>query len=121
MAGCGTFFGPTTNTRDSDITVASYYFGQYHPNDPRNMKVRGGEWSEWELIKAAKPRFPGHQQPKVPLWGYEDESDPNVMAKKIDAAVCVIGARMVRRLLLASPEWETRGARQRTGKVWGFS
>jgi len=74
------------NKRASNITVASYYFGQYHPSDPRNMKVRGGAWSEWELIKAAKPRFPGHQQPKVPLWGYEDESDPNVMAKKIDAA-----------------------------------
>ena len=70
----------------SRITVASYYFGQYHPNDPRNLKERGGPWSEWELIKAAKPRFPGHQQPKVPLWGYEDESDPLVMAKKIDAA-----------------------------------
>ena len=37
-------------------------------------------------MKAAQPRFPGHQQPKVPLWGYVDESDPAVMAKKIDAA-----------------------------------
>ena len=41
---------------------------------------------EWELVKAAKPRFPGHQQPKVPLWGYTDESDPKVMAQKIAAA-----------------------------------
>ena len=24
--------------------------------------------------------------PKVPLWGYQDESNPDVMAKKIDAA-----------------------------------
>ncbi len=68
------------------ITVASYYFGQYHPNDPRNEKVRGKGWSEWELIKAARPRFPGHQQPKVPLWGYQDESDPRVMETKIAAA-----------------------------------
>jgi len=68
------------------ITVASYYFGQYHPNDPRNEKTKGKGWSEWELVKAAKPRFPGHQQPKVPLWGYEDESDPQVMARKIAAA-----------------------------------
>jgi hypothetical protein len=28
--------------------------------------------------------------------------------KKIDAAVCVIGARMVRRIVLASPEWQKR-------------
>jgi hypothetical protein len=70
----------------SAITVASYYFGQYHPNDPRNLKERGSEWSEWELVKAARPRFPGHQQPKVPLWGYQDESDPRVMAQKIATA-----------------------------------
>lgn len=74
------------NTTNARITVASYYFGQYHPNDPRNEKTRGKGWSEWELIKAAKPRFPGHQQPKVPLWGYQDESDPQVMAQKIAAA-----------------------------------
>ena len=42
--------------------------------------------SEWELVKAAKPRFPGHHQPNVPLWGYTDESDPKAMAQKIDAA-----------------------------------
>ena len=68
------------------ITVASYYFGNYHPGDPRNEKNKGKGWAEWELVRAAKPRFPGHQQPKVPLWGYEDESDPKVMEKKIDAA-----------------------------------
>ncbi|MFH0944497.1 MAG: glycoside hydrolase family 99-like domain-containing protein [Planctomycetota bacterium] len=68
------------------ITVASYYFGNYHPGDARNEKRKGKDWSEWELVKSAKPRFPGHAQPKVPLWGYEDESDPRVMAKKIDAA-----------------------------------
>jgi hypothetical protein len=37
-------------------------------------------------VKRAEPRFPGHQQPKKPLWGYEDESDPKVFARKIDAA-----------------------------------
>lgn len=68
------------------VTVASYYFGNYHPGDPRNEAAKGHGWSEWELVKSAKPRFPGHQQPKIPLWGYTDESDPKVMAKKIDAA-----------------------------------
>ena len=66
--------------------MASYYFGNYHPGDPRNEKSKGKGWSEWELVKAAKPRFPGHHQPNVPLWGYTDESDPKVMAQKIDAA-----------------------------------
>jgi ketosteroid isomerase-like protein len=68
------------------IDVAVYYFGNFHPGDPRNARSKGEGWSEWELVKAARPRFPGHQQPKVPLWGYGDESDPAVMARKIDAA-----------------------------------
>ncbi len=66
--------------------VAVYYFPNYHPGDPRNTRMKGESWSEWELVKAARPRFPGHAQPKVPLWGYADESDPAVMARKIDAA-----------------------------------
>lgn len=68
------------------IIVASYYFGNYHPGDARNTKIKGKDWSEWELVKAAKPRFPGHQQPNVPLWGYTDESNPKAMEQKIAAA-----------------------------------
>ncbi|HZI31316.1 MAG TPA: glycoside hydrolase family 99-like domain-containing protein, partial [Candidatus Binatia bacterium] len=75
--------GATTNR---PITVVSYYFGNYHPGDPRNVKTKGPDWSEWELVKNARPRFPGHYQPHVPLWGYQDESDPTVMANKINAA-----------------------------------
>lgn len=71
---------------NDQVTVASYYFGNYHPNDPRNEKQFGRPWTEWELVKSAKPRFPGHRQPNLPLWGFTDESDPNVMAQKIDAA-----------------------------------
>jgi hypothetical protein len=68
------------------ITVAAYYFPNYHTDDPRNVKQKGAGWAEWELVKAAKPRFEGHQQPKVPLWGYTDEKDPKVMEQKIKAA-----------------------------------
>jgi hypothetical protein len=68
------------------FTIASYYFPNYHPGDPRNEARRGKGWCEWELVKSAKPRFPGHQQPNLPAWGTEDESDPAVMARKIDAA-----------------------------------
>ncbi|MCP4397223.1 MAG: hypothetical protein GY801_07985 [bacterium] len=65
--------------------VAVYYFPNYH-RDPQNEQWHGSGWTEWELVKRATPRFPGHQQPKEPLWGYEDESHPDVMAKKIQAA-----------------------------------
>lgn len=69
-----------------DYTVVSFYFPNYHP-DARNQARKGKGWTEWELVKNAKPKFPGHKQPKVPMWGYTDESDPNMMAQKIDAAV----------------------------------
>ncbi|MBE2238955.1 MAG: glycoside hydrolase family 99-like domain-containing protein [Caldilineaceae bacterium] len=66
-------------------TVACYYFPNYHA-DPRNATTHGPGWTEWELVKRAEPRFAGHRQPRAPVWGYEDEADPAVMARKIDAA-----------------------------------
>jgi hypothetical protein len=65
--------------------IATYYFPNYH-RDSRNEARLGPGWTEWELLKRATPRFAGHQQPKVPLWGYEDEADPAVFARKIDVA-----------------------------------
>ena len=78
--------GSKTNSRSDKITVAAYYFPNYHTDDARNIQNKGAGWSEWELVKAAQPRFPGHDQPKVPLWGYTDEKDPKVMEQKIKAA-----------------------------------
>lgn len=69
----------------NEYELGVYYFPEYHP-DPRNDEWRGEGWTEWELVRRAESRFPGHDQPKVPAWGYEDESDPEVMAKKIEAA-----------------------------------
>ena len=79
-------FGHDAEAPASKCQVACYYFPNYHLGDARNEKNKGKGWNEWELIKAAKPRFPNHDQPKKPLWGYTDESDPKVMAQKIDAA-----------------------------------
>jgi len=71
--------------KQKKIEVAAYYFPNYH-EDVRNRHWHGKGWTEWELVRRAEPRFPGHQQPKLPLWGFEDEADPQVMARKIDAA-----------------------------------
>jgi hypothetical protein len=65
--------------------VAVYYFPDYHV-DTTNEKWHGKGWTEWELMKTAKPRFKGHLQPKIPLWGYFDESDPVWAAKEIGLA-----------------------------------
>lgn len=68
-----------------DVNIAAYYFPNYHV-DPRNEKWHGEGWTEWELMKQAGPRFAGHQQPRVPLRGFEDEADPVVMEDKITLA-----------------------------------
>ncbi len=65
--------------------VVVYYFPNYH-HDKQNELVHGAGWNEWELVRHALPRFPGHRQPRIPLWGYEDEADPSVMARKIETA-----------------------------------
>jgi len=82
MTACN--FGKKNKLKD-DITVACYYFPNYHP-DKRNAEFKGEGWTEWELVKDAVPRFEGHYQPNEPLWGYTDESDPVQMAQKIEAA-----------------------------------
>jgi hypothetical protein len=87
---------PACNSRKSVktvqdmITVASYYFPNYHIRDMNHLPLSRQAFlesqSEWELVRGAKPRFEGHQQPLFPAWGYTDEKDPSVMAMKIDAA-----------------------------------
>lgn len=70
---------------EKEYEVAVYYFPNYHP-DSINVKWHGKGWTEWEVVKAAKPRFPGHEQPKVPSWGYFNEANPKWAAKEIDLA-----------------------------------
>jgi len=44
--------------------------------EPDVFGSHGPDWTEWELVRHATPRFPGHLQPKVPLWGELDTSLP---------------------------------------------
>lgn len=68
-----------------EYDVAAYYFPGFHV-EPRNEAYLGAGYTEWSLIKATKPGFDGHFQPRVPAWGYQDEALPAEMEKKIDAA-----------------------------------
>ncbi len=70
-----------------EYDIAAYYWPAYHP-EPRwqELGVFNDGKGEWQNVYEAKARFEGHDQPKVPLWGYDDESDPPAMAKRIDAA-----------------------------------
>ena len=68
------------------LDIGCYYFPNYHTGDPRNEKVHGPGWNEWELVKSATPRFPGHHQPNLPLRGFLDERLPEVMTENINLA-----------------------------------
>lgn len=51
-----------------DITVAAFVYDPWTP-EPAVFSQHGPDWTEWELVRRAEPRFPGHIQPKVPVWG----------------------------------------------------
>jgi len=72
----------------AEYDVAAYVWPAYQ-NEPRWAELgifKDGK-GEWQNVYEARPKWEGHNQPLVPLWGYEDESDPKVVEKKIDAAV----------------------------------
>ena len=74
-------------TAAAEYDVAAYVWPAYQP-DPRwsEFGVFGAGKGEWQNVWEAVPKWKGHRQPLVPLWGYENEADPKVVEKKIDAA-----------------------------------
>ena len=77
--------GDTPAAPRSDFTVAVINYPGFHPT-PFMESWHGFGWSEWDLVRRCRPRFPGHRQPLEPLWGPYDESDPAWAAKETDAA-----------------------------------
>lgn len=67
-------------------TVAAYVWPSCHHDERFGDILWPDGEGEWEVIKKGNPRFEGHYQPKIPLWGYEHDNDPKVMEKWIDAA-----------------------------------
>jgi hypothetical protein len=65
--------------------IAAYFWPAYH-DEPRWRRFMPDGEGEWQTIRQAQPKFDGHRQPRVPVWGHEMDDDPAVMAKKIDAA-----------------------------------
>ncbi len=85
------FFLSCTRQKQSEsdkdeLYVAAYVWPSCHYEE-RNAEILWPEGiGEWEIIQKGTPRFEGHYQPKVPLWGYEMDDDPRVMEKWIDLA-----------------------------------
>ena len=66
--------------------VAAYIWPAYTGNDPRSRIFWPEGNGEWETVRKAAAKFPGHTWPRRPLWGYCNEADPYVMEMQINAA-----------------------------------
>lgn len=77
--------GASEETGKKRPEVVVIYYPHWHNYD-HGSSWKGEGWTEWEGVKAAVSRFPGHHQPLKPCWGYFDESDPKWTAREIDLA-----------------------------------
>ena len=73
---------PNTKSRPE---ITAIYCPLWHNYDHASS-WKGEGWCEWELVKAAPPRFESHYQPYRPTWGYFDESDPYWSEREISLA-----------------------------------
>lgn len=62
------FYSSAQCRAPKDLVVAHYYFPHYHFS-ALNVELYGGRWTEHVLRQAARSWFPGHSQPRAPLWG----------------------------------------------------
>lgn len=65
--------------------VAAYIWPAYCKDERTNIFWPEGI-GEWQSVKSAMPKFDGHSQPRIPLWGYVNEADHQVMEMQIEAA-----------------------------------
>jgi len=67
------------------VKIAAYVYPGWHPCPERDRHFPPG-FSEWDLVLHSRPRFEGHHQPRVPLLGPYDDSDPDAVAKRVRLA-----------------------------------
>jgi len=66
--------------------LIAIYFPQFH-NIPENDEWWGKNFTDWDLVKSAKPEFQGHNQPRIPLDDvYYNPCEKTVLAKQIEQA-----------------------------------
>ena len=67
--------------------IAAYIWPSYH-YEPRMEKYWPEKDGEWYTVRRGTPRFLGHEMPRLPLLGYQDEADVEVMRQHVE-----LGAR----------------------------
>ena len=56
--------------------VAAFIWPAYSGDDSRSRIFWPEGYGEWESVNKSRPKFPRHQWPRRPLWGYVNEGDP---------------------------------------------
>lgn len=67
---------PALLQKPEGLQVASYVFPNYCATALHNKMYAPG-WTEYNLVRSARPWFEGHDQPRTPLLGELDESLPS--------------------------------------------
>ncbi len=67
------------------MRVLAYVYPGWHSIPERDQAFYPG-FTEWELVYASPPRFDGHVQPRLPLWGRYDDRDPEAVERRV--ALC---------------------------------
>jgi Glycosyltransferase WbsX len=62
--------------------VAAYIWPAYH-YEPRMEKYWPEKDGEWYTVRRGTARFPGHEMPRTPLLGYQNEADSEVMLQQV--------------------------------------
>ena len=64
------------------MRVLAYVYPGWHPIPERDESFYPG-FTEWDLVHDSGPRFPGHVQPRIPLWGRYDDRDPVAVGRRV--------------------------------------
>lgn len=65
------------------MRVLAYVYPGWHSIPERDASFSPG-FTEWDLVYASPPRFEGHVQPRLPLWGRYDDRDPVEVGRRVE-------------------------------------